>query len=96
MTPAKSVFSFSFLYRPFEVERHSNGSAAGDGGVICPDDVGVSSAEGARWLCRDHILWVFQANSEKYVAISVSSADPLRRVKGVDLQLKHTGGPNLE
>lgn len=73
--------SFSFIYRPFEVERHPDGSAAGDGGVIGPDHVGLSGSKSARWLCGDHILWMFKANSEKDVAVPVSSADALRSVE---------------
>lgn len=78
------------------MERHPDGSAARDRGVIGPDDVGVSGAKGARWLCGDHILRVFQANPEEYVTVPVSSADALRRVEGMDLQLKHTRGKNLQ
>lgn len=77
------------------MEGHPDGSAAGDRGVIGPDDVGVSGAKGARWLCGDHILRVFQANPEEYVAVPVSSADALRRVEGMDLELEHTRGQNL-
>lgn len=63
------------------MEGHPDGSTARDRGVIGPDDVGVSRAKGARRLCGDHILRMFQANSEKYVTVPVSSADALRRVK---------------
>lgn len=86
----------SCFYRPFEVERHSDGGAAGDRRVVGPDDVGVPGAEGARRLRGDHILGVFEANPEEYVAVSVSSADALRGVERVDLQLKHAGGENLQ
>lgn len=85
-----------FTYRPLEVKRHSDGSTAGDGGVIGPDDVGVARTKGARRLCRDHILRVFETNSEKYMTVPVSSADPLGRVERMDLQFKHTRGENLQ
>lgn len=78
------------------MEGHSDGSTARNRGVVGPDDVGVSRAKGARWLCRDHILWVLKTNSEKYMTVPVSSADALRRVKGVDFQLKHARGENLQ
>lgn len=85
-----------FTYRPLEVKRHSDGSTAGDGGVIGPDDVGVARTKGARRLCRDHILRVFETNSEKYMTVPVSSAHPLGRVERMDLQFKHTRGENLQ
>lgn len=85
-----------FIYRPLEVEGHSDGSAARDRGVIGPDDVGLSRAKGARRLCGDHILRVFEANSEKYMTVPVSSADALRRVEWMDFQLKHARGENLQ
>lgn len=75
---------------------HPDGRAAGDGGVVGPDHVGVSGAKGAGRLRGDHILWVLQTNPEEYVAVAVSSADALRRVEGVDLQLKHTRGQHLQ
>lgn len=64
--------------------------------MVGPDDVGVPGSEGARRLRGDHVLGVFEANTEEYVAVSVSSADALRGVERVDLQLKHAGGENLE
>lgn len=86
---------FFYIYRPLEVERHPDGSAAGDRGVIGSDDVGLSGTKGAGRLCGDDILRVFQANSEKNVTVPVSSTDPLRGVEGMNLQLKHTRGQNL-
>lgn len=68
-------------YRPLEVERHFDGSAARNRRVIGSDDVGLPGAKGARWLCGDHILRVFETNSKKYVTVPVSSADALRRVE---------------
>lgn len=64
--------------------------------MVGPDDVGVSGAKGAGRLCGDHILRVLQANSEENMTVPVSSADPLRRVEGMNLQLKHTRGQNLQ
>lgn len=84
------------IYRPFEVERHSDGVAAGDGGVVGPDHVGVSGSEGAGRLCGDHVLRVLEADPEEYVTVPVPSADALRRVEGMDLELKDTGGNHLE
>lgn len=84
------------MYRPLEVKGHPDGRAAGNGGVIGPDNVGVSGAKGAGRLCGDHILRVFQANPKKYMTVPVSSADALRRVEGMNLQLKHTGGQYLQ
>lgn len=78
------------------MERDPDGGAAGDRRVVGPDDVGVPGSEGARRLRGDHVLGVFEANPEEYVAVSVSSADALRGVERVDLQLKHAGGENLE
>lgn len=85
-----------FTYGPFEVKGHSDGSTAGDGGVIGPDDVSVARTKGTRRLCGDHILRVFETNSEKYMTVPVSSADSLGRVERVNLQLKHTRGENLQ
>lgn len=77
------------------MEGNFDGRTAGKWSVIGPDDVSVSSAKGARWFSRDHILWVFEADSEENVAVPVSSADTLRRVEWMDFQLKHTRGENL-
>ena len=57
--------------------------------MIGSDDVGLSGAEGAGRFCGDHILRVFEADSEEDVTVPVSPTDPLRRVEGVNLQLKH-------
>ena len=71
------------------MKRHPNGVAAGDGGVISADDVGLSRPESARGLGGDHVLRVLQADAEEYVAVPVSPADAVRGVERVDLQLKH-------
>lgn len=84
------------IYRPLEVKGHSDGCAAWDGGVIGPDNVGVSGAKGAGWLRWDNVLRVLEANSKEYVTVSVSPADALRRVKWMDFQLKHAGRENLK
>lgn len=78
------------MYRPLEVEGHFDWGAAGDGGMIGPDHVGVPRPEGAGGLRRDHVLRVLEADSEEYVAVPVSPADALGRVEGMDLQFKHT------
>lgn len=44
------IYNVIFIYRPLEVKGHSDGCAARDGGVIGPDNVGVSRAKGAGWL----------------------------------------------
>lgn len=77
------------------MEGHPDGRAAGDGGVIGPDHVGVSGAEGAGRLRGDDVLRVLQADPEEDVAVAVSPADALRSVEGVDLQLEHTRGQHL-
>lgn len=86
----------ALIYRPLEVKGHSDGRAAGDGGVIGPDDVGLPRAEGAWRLRWDHIFRVLEADSEEYVTVSVSPADALSRVVRVDFQLKHAGRENLK
>lgn len=78
------------------MERHFNWRAAGNGCVIGPDYVGVSSSKRARWLCRNHVLRVFEADSEENVTVPVPSADALRRVERMDFKFKHTGGKNLK
>lgn len=78
------------------MERHFDWRAAGNGCVIGPDDVGVSRSKRARWLCRNHVLRVFEADSEENVTVPVPPADALRRVERVDFKFKHTRGENLE
>lgn len=41
------------------MERYSNWSAAGNRGLICADDVGVSGSKRARWLRMNNVLRVF-------------------------------------
>lgn len=84
------------IYRPLEMERDFNWRAVGNGCVIGPDYVGVSRSKRARWLRRNHVLRVLEADSEENVTVPVSSADALRRVERMDFQLKHTRGENLE
>lgn len=90
------VVDLRLIYRPLEVERNFDGRAAGDRGVIGPDDVRVSRPKRARWLCRNHVLRVFEADSEEDVTVSVSPADALRRVERMDFQFKHARGENLD
>lgn len=78
------------------MERNPDGSAAGDGRVVSPDHVRVSGSEGARWLGGDHVLRVFETDPEEDVTVPVSSAHALCGVEGVDLQLEHSGGQNLQ
>ena len=93
--PKKCVELIKSIYRPLEMERHPNGIAAGDGGVIGADDVGLSRPEGAGGLGGDHVLRVLQADAKEYVAVPVSPADAVRGVERVDLQLKHARGQHL-
>lgn len=90
------ILDLRWIYRPLEVERHFDRRAAGNGRVIGPDDVSVSRSKRARRFCRNHVLRVFEADSEEDVTVSVSPADALRRVEGVDFQFKHARGENLE
>lgn len=83
------------IYRPLEMERHFNWRAAGNGCVIGPDYVGLSRPERARWFCGNHVLRVFEADSEEKVTVPVSSADALRRVERMDFKFKHARGENL-
>lgn len=77
------------------MERHSDWCAAGDGRVVGSDDIRVSGAKGARWLCGDHILGVLEADSEENVTVPVFPADAVRRVERVDLQLEHSRRQDL-
>lgn len=72
------------------MEGHFDWRAAGNGCVIGPDYVCVSRSKGTRWLCRNHVFWVFEADSEENVTVPVSSADALRRVERMDFKFKHT------
>lgn len=64
--------------------------------MIGPDDVSVSRSKRARWLCRNHVLRVFEADSEENVTVPVPPADALRGVERMDFQFKHARGENLE
>lgn len=78
------------------MEGHFDWRAAGNGRVVGPDHVGVSRSKGARWLCRNHVLRVLEADSEENVTVPVSSADALRRVERVDFKFEHARGEHLE
>lgn len=78
------------------MEWHPDWCAAWDWSLIGAYDVGVSRSKSARWLSRDMVLGMFEANSEKYMAISMTSAYAMGSVKWVDFQLKHPRRQNLK
>lgn len=84
------------LYRPLEVEGHSDGGAVGDGSRFGSHHSGLPRAEGAGRLGGDYVLRVLETDAEKDVAVAGSPAEAARGAKRVHLQLKHSRRGNLQ
>lgn len=87
-------------HRPLEVEGHADGLALADGVGVRADDLGDRGPVGARRLGVDDVLRVLEADAEKDLAlvrlVVAAPTHTLRAGEGVDLQLEHPRGEDLE
>lgn len=82
-------------HRPFEIEGHFDGGAAGDGARLGAEGVRQSGTVCARRFGRYHILRVFETHTEEDAAVLRVLAHPAGAAVRVHFQLEHPGGVDL-
>lgn len=93
----RSRYSGFITYRPFEVKRHSERRALGDGVGVGAQDLCERGAVRARRLRVNVVLRVFEAHAEKNeAALGLVGTDAAGAGEGIDLELEDSVGESLK